>query len=103
MEHSTGVVFYYKNKTRDMCVRINIIFKEKKNLKFGISSDMLYGKDDLNVDNLNEISLFIEPNQNKFIEMRSQNIFESFNYSFTMNYFIFFSKSKMLFEGMDKK
>ena len=100
IEHSSGVVFYYKNKTRDMSVRIIINFKEMKNLKFGFISDMLFGKNENINEKSNEISLCVDPNENKFIEMRSINIFESFNYNFSMNYFIFYSKSKKLFQGM---
>ena len=83
-----------------MSVRIIINFKEMKNLKFGFISDMLFGKNENINEKSNEISLCVDPNENKFIEMRSINIFESFNYNFSMNYFIFYSKSKKLFQGM---
>ena len=42
------------------------------------------------------IKITVPPNTNKFIQMISINIFKSFNYSFEMNYFIFYSKNKKI-------
>ena len=101
IEHSSGVLFYYKNKTNDMTVNINVTFKEMKNLVFNMTSDQLL---DLNNNNKNSdknnekknIKITVPPNTNKFIQMISINIFKSFNYSFEMNYFIFYSKNKKI-------
>ena len=97
IEHSSGVLFYYKNKTRDMNVKINVVLKEMHNLKLGITSDDL-GKRYNEINNgkveKKEVTLSIEPGINKFIELKAKNIFESFSYSFEMNYFISYSKAK---------
>ena len=98
IEHSSGVLFYYKNKTRDMNVKINVVLKEMQNLKLGITSDDL-GKRYNEINNgkveKKEVTLSIEPGINKFIELKAKNIFESFSYSFEMNYFISYSKAKI--------
>ena len=101
IEHSSGVVFYYKNKTKDMEIKVNIMFKEMNNLKYGmVSDDLVYGAVKLTNNNhknnnntSNDVYLHIKPGENKFIEMRSKNIFESFSYSFDINYEIFYARA----------
>ena len=100
IEHSSGVLFYYKNKTNDMTVNINVTFKEMKNLVFNMTSDDLLLNDKIsnskNKENVKNVKIKVPPNTNKFIQMISINIFKSFNYSFEMNYFIFYSKNKKI-------
>ena len=99
IEHSSGVLFYYKNKTNDMTVNINVTFKEMKNLVFNMTSDDLLLNDKISNSKNKEIKnvkIKVPPNTNKFIQMISINIFKSFNYSFEMNYFIFYSKNKKI-------
>ena len=86
-----------------MNVNINVTFKEMKNLVFNMTSDDLL---ELNENNNNKnnnknneiknVKIKVPPNTNKFIQMISINIFKSFNYSFEMNYFIFYSKNKKI-------
>ena len=104
IEHSSGVLFYYKNKTKDMSVKINIVFKEMNNLKFGMLSDEI-GKSKAEITDKTdkkETTLTIDAGENKFVEMRAKNIFECFTYSFEMNYFICYSKAKHCFKSLEQ-
>ena len=45
MEYNSGVVFYYSNKEKELNAKINIVFKEIKNLSLDMTSDLLELKD----------------------------------------------------------
>jgi len=80
-----------------MTVNINVTFKEMKNLVFNMTSDDLLNENKNNKNNeIKNVKIKVPPNTNKFIQMISINIFKSFNYSFEMNYFIFYSKNKKI-------
>ena len=93
-EHSTGVVFYYKNKENKLNAKINIIFKEIKNLAIDLTSDQLQNKNDINIkkdnNNIMQIELNLFSLKNTFFSLKAKNIFENFSYSFEMKYNIFY-------------
>lgn len=95
IEHSSGVVFYYKNKTKDMKAKIKVSFVTLNNLTFKSCNDpLMQSMTSLNENK--EIEIMIEPLEQIFFEMRSNDIFETFSYSFQMNYQIFYAKSKLI-------
>ena len=93
IEHSSGVIFYYINKENKLNAKINITFKEIKNLEIELTSDQLNNKNDINIHNNNN-SIEIELNVNymscAFFALKTRNIFDNFGYTFDMKYSIFY-------------
>ena len=104
MEYNSGVVFYYSNKEKELKAKINIVFKEIKNLNLDITSDLLELKDKNgksvkilkeNADNDNDdiiTGIEIELNcfSSVFFALKAKNIFENFSYSFENKYTIYY-------------
>ena len=94
IEHSSGVIFYYRNEEDKLNAKINIIFKEINNLGLELTSDQLNKKNDINIqkdnNNIILIELNISSSTNVFFAMKTKNIFENFSYSFEMKYSIFY-------------
>ena len=106
MEYNSGVVFYYSNKEKELNARINIAFKEIKNLGLDMTSDLLELKDkngkkvkiikeNDNNDNDNDdivsgIEIELNCFTNVFFALKAKNIFENFSYSFENKYTIYY-------------
>ena len=100
MEHNYGVVFYYINKEKELNAKINIIFKEIKNLSLDINSDLLELNDKKNKnvkivkndnnDIVNGIEIELNCLNNVFFTLKAKNIFENFSYSFENKYTIYY-------------
>ena len=97
IEHTSGVVFYYINKEKELNANINIIFKVLKNLILDLTSDQL----ELNEENKKNNSIkTLEDNTgieinlncltNSFFSFKAKNIFENFSYSFENKYTIYY-------------
>ena len=94
IEHSSGVIFYYMNKENKLKAKINISFKEIRNLELELTSDQLTNKNDIYIHKNNDNIILIELNlgtlSNKFFAFKTRNIFDNYNYTFEMNYSIFY-------------
>ena len=101
IEHSYGVVFHYINKEKELNAKINIIFKEIKNLNLDINSDQLelINKNqekniniirDSNNDDIIGIEININSMKNEFFALKKKNIFDNFNYCFENKYTIYY-------------
>ena len=94
IEHNTGVIFYYMNKENKLKAKINIIFKNLKNLEIELTSDQLKNKNDINIYKDNNNTIIIELNlyclTNNFFSLKTKNIFDNFSYTFEMKYSIFY-------------
>ena len=96
IEHNYGVVFYYINNEKELNAKINIQFKEIKNLEFDMSSDQLNQEKNINVikDSNNDDIIGIEINlnsmKNEFFSLKTKNIFENYSYSFENKYTIYY-------------
>jgi hypothetical protein len=113
IEHNSGVLFKYKNKTKDLKIAAHITFPDMENLKLSLKSEDLIentgegnmldvkikGDDnyksydpsntEFNIeDPAREIVITLEPGEIKFFELSSVDIFESFAYSCQMDYHI---------------
>ena len=104
MEYNSGVVFYYSNKEKELNARINIAFKEIKNLGLDMTSDLLELKDkngkkvkiikenndNDNCDIVTGIEIELNCFTNVFFALKAKNIFENFSYSFENKYTIYY-------------
>ena len=96
IEHNYGVVFYYINNEKELNAKINIQFKEIKNLEFDMSSDQLNQEKNINVikdsNNVDIIGIEIKLNsmKNEFFSLKTKNIFENYSYSFENKYTIYY-------------
>lgn len=118
-EHNHGVIFKYKNKTKNLKITTHLKFTDLNNLKIATFSD------DLNFENENkesesnslnslrlsktfstdgdfqvndknrEIIICVEPGQTKFFELHSIDIFDGFSYDCDMNYLINLSRHQL--------
>ena len=99
MEHNYGVVFYYINKEKELNAKINIIFKEIKNLNLDMNSDQIELINEIKEKNINVIKnneniigieITINSMKNEFFELKKKNIFDDFSYSFENKYTIYY-------------
>ena len=104
MEYNSGVVFYYSNKEKELNAKINIVFKEIKNLSLDMTSDLLELKDkngkkvkiikenndNDNCDIVTGIEIELNCFTNVFFALKAKNIFENFSYSFENKYTIYY-------------
>ena len=106
MEYNSGVVFYYSNKEKELNARINIAFKEIKNLGLDMTSDLLELKDKNgkkvkiikendnndkdNGDIVTGIEIELNCFTNVFFALKAKNIFENLSYSFENKYTIYY-------------
>ena len=106
MEYNSGVVFYYSNKEKELNAKINIAFKEIKNLSLDMTSDLLELKDKNgkkvkiikendnndkdNDDIVSGIEIELNCFTNVFFALKAKNIFENFSYSFENKYTIYY-------------
>ena len=104
MEYNSGVVFYFSNKEKELNAKINIVFKEIKNLSLDMTSDLLELKDkngkkvkiikenndNDNCDIVTGIEIELNCFTNVFFALKAKNIFENFSYSFENKYTIYY-------------
>ena len=95
IEHSSGVIFYYINKENKLNAKINVVFKQIKNLAIELTSDQLDNKKNVNIiqkdkNNIISIELNLNSFTNAFFSLKSKNIFENFSYNFEMKYNVFY-------------
>ena len=99
MEHNYGVVFYYINKEKELNAKINIIFKEIKNLNLDMNSDQIELINEIKEKNINilkdnenifGIEIKINSMKNEFFELKKKNVFDDFSYSFENKYTIYY-------------
>ena len=111
-EHNTGVLFQYKNKTKDMKVTVKVVFNDLDNLYLSIVSDDVKGKDmklrnstagkfrdDLDEDS---VEVTVLPGQTKFFGIRAVDPFEKVSYKCKIDYQFNIAKGeelKMLIEN----
>jgi hypothetical protein len=105
IEHSSGVIFMYKNKTSDLQFSCHVVFPELENLNLSkkpedfskaieenketTEADIDVGTPDFDVkDVTREIVVTVEPGHTKFFELSSEDVFESYAYSCQMDYHI---------------
>lgn len=107
-EHNTGVLFQYKNKTRDLKVSITITFSNLDNLYLSLLCDDIKNSQDKTLklresvrgkfrddNDSNEVSLTIEPGENKFFGIRAVDAFKKFSYNCHIDYHFGLSKGKV--------
>lgn len=113
VEHSTGVIIFYKNKTPDLKFVCHVSFPEMNNLKItrrpeDFMKDFQKKKSEVNdyssydptalefeiEDENKEIVLSLEPGTTRIFELSSLDVFESYSYSCTMDYHINIAKTK---------
>lgn len=118
IEHNSGVIFKYKNKTKDLKFSAHISFPELDNLKLSLKSEDL--KDDradndktetnervdsyANVDPTaldveiedpsREIIISLEPGETKFFELTAVDVFDTFSYACESDYHINLARKK---------
>ena len=102
IEHSCGVMFYYINKEKELNAKINIIFRDIKNLNIELISDQLelddkYQNNNKAIEiikdknnNIIEVEINVNCLKNEFLALKSKNIFENFSYSLENNYTLFY-------------
>jgi len=99
LEHNYGVVFYYINKEKELNAKINVVFKEIKNLSLDINSEeieLINEKEEKNIniikdnDNIIGIEININSMKNEFFSLKKKNIFDDFSYSFENKYTIYY-------------
>ena len=108
IEHSSGVIFVYKNKTDNLKFTCTTIFPEFLNLQISVrpednikQEENDYAsvdptKPDLQIKNpKNQVILSLEPGQMNFFELRSNDYFESYSYSCEMNYQMNLSRNRI--------
>ena len=97
IESSTGIVFYYKNKENNYIAKIKIKFVNLQNLIIGLNSDIIeYDENSNNIlfnKNDGYINLIVPSGKHVFFELKTQNIFQSFNYNFDVKYEIVFNNN----------
>ncbi len=119
-EHNNGVIFKYKNKTRDLKITAIIKFTALNNLQITSKSDELdlenehYRESEgsnLNSNRLmktlssdidyqindknREVAICVEPGHTKFFELNSIDIFDGFSYDCEMDYHINLSRHQI--------
>ena len=94
IEHSSGVIFYYINKENKLNAKINVVFKDIKNLTIELTSDQLENKNNINIqkdkNNIILIELNLNSLTNEFFSLKAKNIFDNFSYNFEIKYNIFY-------------
>ena len=97
IEHTSGVVFYYINKEKELNANINIIFKVLKNLILDLTSEQLELNEEYKKNNSiktlednNGIEINLNCLTNAFFSFKAKNIFENFSYSFENKYTIYY-------------
>ena len=107
-EHNTGVLFQYKNKTKDLKVSITITFSNFDNLYLSLFCDDMKNNEDKALklrENVNgkfrddsdedSVSLTIEPGENKFFGISAVDSFKKFSYNCHIDYHFGLSKGKI--------
>lgn len=111
IEHNTGVIFKYRNKTKDLRVSIHLTFDNLENLVIGMHSDQLKKNDEKVEDPYasvdpskviidiydpdKEVIVDLDPDESKFFELSTINVFESFSYNCEMDYNINLSRNNV--------
>ena len=95
-EHNTGVLFQYKNKTKDLKVKVKVTFENLDNLYLSMVSDDIKGKEmklrdskcgrfreDMDED---QVEVTVLPGQTKFFGVRAVDPFEKVKYNCHIDY-----------------
>jgi hypothetical protein len=103
IEHNSGVIFKYKNLTKDLKFAAHITFPDLDNLLLSLKSEDLkhkgskednYGSVEPSAmefeveDSSREVVINLEPGESRFFELAAKDLFESFSYSCQMNFHI---------------
>jgi hypothetical protein len=111
VEHNSGVLFKYKNKTNDLKFNAHVIFDDMENLKISLKPESIL-EDEESGDAVEsysyydpsrspykignpdkEVVIVLEPGETKIFELTAIDYFDSFNYGCHMNYNINLSKN----------
>jgi len=114
LEHNSGVLFKYKNRTADLEFNAHIIFDEMENLKISLKPGSIAESDEneerveilSEVETTNspykiqnegkEVVITLEPGETKIFELTAIDYFNSFSYDCHLDYSINLSKSVLL-------
>jgi len=111
VEHNSGVLFKYKNKTNDLKFNAHVIFDDLENLKISLKPESIFEgeqsqerlehsysydieRSPYHIGNPNrEVIITLEPGETKIFELTTINYFDSFSYGCHMNYNVNLSKN----------
>ena len=112
-EHNTGVLFQYKNKTKDMKVTVKVVFNDLDNLYLSLVSDDVKGKEmklrDSTTGRFREdsdedsVEITVLPGQTKFFGIRAVDPFEKVSYNCKIDYQFNLAKGDELKMLMEKE
>ena len=119
IEHNSGIIFKYKNRTKDLKLTAHIYFTELDNLILGQKleeikeQDLINDRDDeyeakeativssddndhdIEIKNPNkEVVIVLEPGQSKILELKVKDEFEGYSYDCSSDYHINISRKK---------
>lgn len=118
IEHTSGVIFKYRNRTKDLKLTAHLIFSNLENLKLGLKSEEIKESDftddnkdegqqtdnfvnsdnynhDIEIDDPNkEVVIVLEPGHSKFFELKVKDELGDYGYDCSTDYHINISRKK---------